>query len=1444
MKALLDCPRMMRESAEALHSLVDEFQRHTKILRQLGEPVDQWSTMLEHLLCIRLDDGTLKAWEDFATTVDEPNYARLVDFLQRRIRVLESMSVNHQSHNSPMPVSHFPSNRRPFFPRVASHTVAEEQQPKCYACSQYHFLVKCPRFERMNVADRMKLIDTNRLCANCFRHDHFARNCQSKYSCRHCQRRHHTMLHNVNSFNESSFQPPAQRPSNQADHQARPSSNQNNTPFTTTTYTCANSSSQSSNTSPSSNSNVLLSTVVLLVVDSNGSTHPARALLDSGSQSNIMSERLCQLLKLRRRAVNIPVHGVGESASNVRHSVHSIIKSRKNDFAMDLDFLVLPRVTIDLPAVTFSAQNWRIPQDLFLADPSFNKSGAIDLLLGAEHFYSFVNPGTRIEQDQQHLLIESVFGWIVVGRNQISPVAEPVSCHVSVSDPLHNAIERFWKMEEINNKPNYSVEEQQCETHFVENVTRNTEGRYMVRFPRHPDFDHMLGDTKAVAMRQYLSLENRLERDPNLKQEYQNFLDEYLSLGHLRIVSANEPEPPQVSYIPHHPVVKESSTTTKVRVVFNGSVHSTTGFSLNDTLKVGPVVQDELLTLIIRFRKYPVALVADIEKIYRQVLVDPRDTPLQRIFWRFQPDGPIETCELLTVTYGLASSSFLATRTLNQLCQDEGDNFPLGGPALIKNFYVDDYIGGAQSIGEAINTRTELNELLVKGGFQLRKWASNVPRALEGLDPSQIESKAFLNLDTEKAIKTLGVRWEPKPDKLSFEIASIDPTSAPTKRTILSGVSKHFDPLGITSPVVIRAKILLQELWLQPCGWDDEIPDPVNEKWTSYCSDLAKLSSYAVDRYVFLPNSTYELHTFADASEQAYGACTFARSISSKGQIRVHLIAAKSRVAPLKRLSIPRLELSAAVLAARLHAKILEALDMAISASYFWSDSSVTLEWLRSPPHVWKTFIANRVSEIQTTTHGSQWNHVAGTYNPADLITRGMKVDEFLSSDLWQHGPFWLSLHRENWPTTTNANNHSDEVLERRVMVAAVQNRPTVNDIFLRTTSYQRLLRITAYCLRFINACRQRESSDRPEGSTVLTVEELSMSRKKLVKLAQADSFGEEIRELATQQTGQLPQRRITPSKPFTVTGVDYAGPVYLKPAHKRASAIKAYICVFVCFATKAVHIELVSSLSTAAFIAALRRFVSRRGRPTHMYSDNGKNFEGARNELRELHQLLQRERQSGEIATICATDGIKWHMIPPKAPHFGGLWEAAVKTAKKHLRKQLGNIALSFEDMSTILAQIEACMNSRPLTPMTEIPDDLAILTPSHFLIASSLFALPETDVTMIPLNRLDHYQKLQERVQKFWYLWRTDYLHELQKEAKQSTPITAYQPGRMVILVDESLPPVRWPLARITATHPGSDGLIRVVTLRTSKGIIRRPITKICLLPYDDAAPKNEDN
>ncbi|XP_062541281.1 uncharacterized protein LOC134209304 [Armigeres subalbatus] len=318
------------------------------------------------------------------------------------------------------------------------------------------------------------------------------------------------------------------------------------------------------------------------------------------------------------------------------------------------------------------------------------------------------------------------------------------------------------------------------------------------------------------------------------------------------------------------------------------------------------------------------------------------------------------------------------------------------------------------------------------------------------------------------------------------------------------------------------------------------------------------------------------------------------------------------------------------------------------------------------------------------------------------------------------------------------------------------------------------------------------------------------------------------------QQIGQLPVARVTPSRPFAVTGVDYAGPVYLKAIHKRASPTKAYICLFICFTTKAVHLELVSDLSTPAFLTALRRFIARRGRPSHIHSDNGKNFIGAKNELHHLYRRLADQKEVAKIQ-FCTEEQITWHLNPPKAPHFGGLWEAAVKVAKSQLYRQLGSSRLSFEDMSTVLAQIEAAMNSRPLVPMTEDPEDYSVITPAHFIIGTSMHALPDPDVSETNLTRLAHHQRLQHFFQQFWHFWRTEYLQELQKDTTRFRANNEICPGRLVVISDEFQHPTRWPLGRIEAVHPGPDGLVRVVTLRTSRGNIVRPITKICLLPTE---------
>ncbi|XP_062538290.1 uncharacterized protein LOC134206581 [Armigeres subalbatus] len=319
------------------------------------------------------------------------------------------------------------------------------------------------------------------------------------------------------------------------------------------------------------------------------------------------------------------------------------------------------------------------------------------------------------------------------------------------------------------------------------------------------------------------------------------------------------------------------------------------------------------------------------------------------------------------------------------------------------------------------------------------------------------------------------------------------------------------------------------------------------------------------------------------------------------------------------------------------------------------------------------------------------------------------------------------------------------------------------------------------------------------------------------------------------QPVGQLPKQRTAPNRAFAVTGVDFCGPVYLKPVHRRAAARKAFIAGCVYFASKAVHLELVCDLSTEAFIAALRRFIARRGMPTEIHSDNGTNFRGANNTLVELHRLLENKRTREAINNECSLKRIQWYFIPPRAPSFGGLWEAAVKTAKTSLVKTLGSTQLSYEDFATILTQIEANMNSRPLTSLSGDPGELDVLTPGHFLVGTSLQSLPEPDYTSIPSNRLQHYHELQKLVQQHWDRWRKEYLYEQNHQRKKAGSATNIQVGQIVLVQDEGKPSISWPLARIVQIHPGDDGVVRVATLRTLSGTYKRSISRIYPLPCD---------
>lgn len=263
---------------------------------------------------------------------------------------------------------------------------------------------------------------------------------------------------------------------------------------------------------------------------------------------------------------------------------------------------------------------------------------------------------------------------------------------------------------------------------------------------------------------------------------------------------------------------------------------------------------------------------------------------------------------------------------------------------------------------------------------------------------------------------------------------------------------------------------------------------------------------------------------------------------------------------------------------------------------------------------------------------------------------------------------------------------------------------------------------------------------------------------------------------------------------------------------------------------------EVATDLSTVAFLNAFRRFIARRGMPSDIYSDNGTNFHGAYTEIKKIKDLVASEEYQQEVNYYLLTHSIRWHFTPPYAPHFGGLWEAGVRSVKGHLRKIMGDRCLIYEELTTVFASIESCLNSRPLCPMSEDPSDLEALTPGHFLIGAPLTALPEQDVKDVTVNRLTRYQLLAQIKQHFWTRWSQEYLNHLQQRGKWQGEKTNVVAGSIVLIKDPNTPPMRWHLGRIVKLHSGTDGLSRVVDVKTGKGIVTRAINKLCPLPLEE--------
>ncbi|XP_026464135.1 uncharacterized protein LOC113366692 [Ctenocephalides felis] len=554
-----------------------------------------------------------------------------------------------------------------------------------------------------------------------------------------------------------------------------------------------------------------------------------------------------------------------------------------------------------------------------------------------------------------------------------------------------------------------------------------------------------LGSSYLGAKHRFLNLERRFSKDSILFAAYSRFVNEYVELGHAEQISLTQEEVIQnnLYFLSHHPVVKDNNFN-KIRVVFDASAKSSSGVSLNNILHTGPKLQQDLFSILVRFRCHQFVFVADIVKMYRQIRVKDTDQLYQLILWRESPQETLKIFKLTTVTYGTASAPYLAMRCLKMLAQNYASTFSQAAQVLDTDCYVDDIITGADTADELVKIQREVVQLLDEGGFSLHKWSSNCREVLQTI-PKESQSSAMALFSEADTVKTLGLAWNPSQD--IFKIAHIKVSEADirqgvdTKRSVLSTIAQIYDPIGLISPISVTAKLIMQELWRQNLGWDETLSRELQDRWNLFEVHLSDLENLSIPRNIFksIP-VTIQCHGFSDASLYAYGACIYLRATYADGTLSSRLLCSKSKVAPLKNVTLPRLELSAALLLAKLFRQMMTITKIPISESFLWCDSSIVLAWLKTDPSLLKMFVSNRVAEILDLTPGIAWRHVCSKENAADIVSRGVKTPvELADCNLWWHGPACLLQDSSNWPNRF-ADDVKEAIPERKVLATTVGN--------------------------------------------------------------------------------------------------------------------------------------------------------------------------------------------------------------------------------------------------------------------------------------------------------------------------------------------------------------------------------------------------------------------
>ena len=1008
-----------------------------------------------------------------------------------------------------------PRKSSSFHTQAAHEPSPTAKSPSCPMCKGDHWLYSCKQFRDLEPDGRMEFVRSHKLCYNCLKPGrHIARYCRIRNVCgvQGCKIKHCNLLHNALSRSVL-VQPPGAEGApvpTPDDDRVLVTAGNGDGDFS---FACG---------SQQTHDKIALPIIPVKVkAKGQGRYIYTHALLDPGSNKTFCSSSLLKLLDMEGKATSLSLSTINETKASDARVISLEVMGNRSKHSVQL-----PQVyALDtFPSLVSSiadpeeVQKWDHLKDI--APPEV-KDTSVLLLIGQDVPAAVMPLEVRHGSDAEPYAVRTRLGWVIsgpVGEKSQSALCNFIhSVPVRSDDSLSEQVELFWKMDDVRDadESGMSVEDRRV-LEIWDKTTQIVDGHYQFDIPFKTDPPE-LPDNKYLAERRLDSLGRRLGRDPDLLTKYKATIEDLLEKGYAEPVPDAELEGDigTTWYLPHHSVVNPNKS--KIRVVFDCSAEYR-GTSLNQNVLQGPDLTNGLLGVLLRFRQERIAIMADIEGMFHQVKVTPSHRNVLRFLWweDGNPSKKIKVYRMTAHLFGGVWSPSAANYALRRTATDQAEDFDEVTVQTVKeNFYMDDGLKSLRSEQEAIELVQELCSLLKRGGFRLTKWVSNNKQVIKSIpEDERAKDVKDLNLPLPSE-RALGVQWLTETDTFGIKVKQKE--KPPTRRGLLSTMSSVYDPFGFVAPHVMQAKMLFQDECKMKKGWDDEL-EPANlAKWSKWLQNLHLLENLQMDRCVvpddFGPVVQCNLHHFSDASERAYGAVSYLRSVNEKGEIHCTFLLAKSRLAPIRTLTIPRLELCAAALAVQIDAKLKRELQLDLGPSVFHTDSTIVLQYIQNTQKRFKTFVANRISTIHSGSEPSQWHHITSTLNPADDVSRGLDAEKLVANIRWHRGPDFLWMSTENWQPTevTPEVPDDDEELKpaKSHTVEVEQTEEPLDQLINGASSWFKLRKSVCWLRRFVSYLAKKESQPKD-----ITVSEIEEAEVQILKYVQRKHFSDEISEL------------------------------------------------------------------------------------------------------------------------------------------------------------------------------------------------------------------------------------------------------------------------------------------------------------------------------------------